>query len=170
MKKGDVSRYRNDKTLHLEGSFILCIKRLGYSEAMAHPRSCTDKRGPASRHPHLLSAGTIWMVEEIGAFHSEIQNTEALRAAGKYMSKHKATVSSRRFPCILNTFYLLLDRSELTFTALNLPQANVISCPHLPVTTCIPPPLFTAPRLGNDPGPEHAVSWEDPFQHLLFLG
>lgn len=112
------------KTLHLEGSFILCIKRLGYSEAMAHRRSCSDKRGPGSRHPHLLSAGTIWMVEELGTFHSEIQNIEALRAAGKYMSKHKATVSSHRFPCILNTFYLLLDRSELTSTALNLPLAN----------------------------------------------
>lgn len=96
------------KTLHLEGSCILCIEKLVYLEAMAHPRSCSDKMGSGSRHPHLLSAGRIWVVKEIGTFHSEFQKVEALRAAGKYMSKHKATAAIGFLA--LTTFHLLLDR------------------------------------------------------------
>lgn len=50
------------------------------------------------------------VVEEIVTFHSELQKVEPLNAAGKYVSKHKATFSSHGFSCTLNAFYLLLDR------------------------------------------------------------
>ena len=43
----------------------------------------SDRLGPGSRLSHLLSAGTMWVVEEIGTFPSELQKVEALRAAGK---------------------------------------------------------------------------------------
>lgn len=61
------------------------MDNLGSVEAMGTQDHAANKwqAGARIQTPHLLSAGTMWIVEETGVFQWELQKVEAFRADGK---------------------------------------------------------------------------------------